>query len=607
MMNSRLTAWLALTALVATGCLGKSSTATGTTTQEVVAPNADTFVTDVAGISRFRGYNEVYDMTYDSCLTRCSDVDNAPEVDSDESSLKVSFVSNAADITQSQLFTLDAQVEMALHIGNISANASMKLANSSSFSRKAVRMLLVAHRKFKVTHNEQVELKPQLGKLLIKTPGMKDADYDKQLIEFMGVCGHVYAKSTLHGAYLFALYEFTSTDQSKLSKLEGKLGLAFKSHFKAASAGVEMSAQNELNQALSDVQWKVDVIAKGFKVNGVSGEAPGKVALQQDGRGGLDLQRIVQFFEAMQDSVGADMTAIQQANDQHAKSVFTLGLTAGDYAARLLDKGFPDAKPSDVTAARTRMSEILTAHEIMLQTYGALATGVASGRDEVKRFLELGEGQEEMQIMKWPGKPYQPAFSLRDEGRGLVDRVEPYDKKLDPRAGAGPATELARRISACWMAGRNGSLATCLPDVSKPAEAATGNTAFVNALKALKDYNDTARPVHLNCGFVNAPTLYTRLGAVAPCGGNSLPTWDEAKSMGLIIYHRAPRNYNGKRSFWLKEVDCKPGFPFTFVEGDDDDLHTWCSQIGRTEPAICIPPNGLFPVSVPKLYPPGEF
>lgn len=574
-------------------------------TQEVVAPNLETFVTDAPGIDKFKGFNEVYDVVHDSCLKRCGDADNAPRTHSDESGLSVSFVSSASEVASSQLFTLDANVEMALYAGNLDVNASMKLANKANFSRKAVRMLLVAHRTFKVTHNEQVQIDPAIinPDLLLRSKAANDADFDKRLMDFIGRCGHVYIKEKQHGAYLFALYEFTSTDESRLTGLEAKLGGAFRSHVGKIGGGVQTTAQTELSQALTNVQWSVQVVARGFKVNGQDGDGQGKVALEQNGQGGLDLQRIVGFFDAMQKSVGDDMTAIQNGNDEHAQSVFPLGLTAGYYPLLLKNV---DAEQVRVT--RVRMSDILDAHDRMLQTYGGLVTGLINGREDVKRFLARpADDQERHQVMKWTGKPHSPAEKLRAQNVGLLDRVEPFGTELDPRAGSGAAANLARRILDCWRWGRSGDLKRCLPDLSKPIEAATQEASFVAALNKLKAYNDSARPVWLNYYWFVPASVVTR--AKANCGtlGGHIPNLDESSSMGLVAWHRVRTSFPGRTSFWLDKSYCD-GWPDSFRFHDGNDAYQiGCARGEWKEPMVCVGRDGLFPATLPKLYPAGGF
>jgi hypothetical protein len=593
---------LVLVALLAgPGCTGEDVSQKD---QEVVAPNLEKFVTDAPGIDKFKGFNEVYDIVQDSCLKRCNDADNAPKTHSDESGLNVSFVSSASEIANSQMFTLDANVEMALYAGNLDVNASMKLANKSNFSRKAVRMLLVAHRWFTVAHNEQMQIDPAIASpdLLRRSKAASDADFDSRLMDFMGRCGHIYIKEKLHGAYLFALYEFTSTDESKLTGLEAKLGGAFRSHVGKIGGGVQTTAQTELSQALTNVQWSVQVVARGFKVNGQEGDGPGKVALEQNGQGGLDLQRIVGFFDAMQKSVGDDMTAIQMGNNDHPQSVFPLGLVAGYYPSLLRDVPL-----SEVNQVRARMSDILNAHDRMLQTYGGLTAGMLNGRDEIARFLALSaDEQARRQVMKWPGKPHTPAEKLRADGAGLLDRVEAFSGPLDPRAGAGAASDLARRILDCWRWGRSGDLKRCLPDPSKPIEAATGEATFVAARAKLEAYNDTARPAFLNWYILTNPAMTRRLANCNYWGGD-LPTYEESKSMGLVAWHRVPQYHTGRTSFWLKSGECD-GWPDSFRYHEANRTYgLGCARGDHKEPVVCVRAAGLFPGSLPKLYPAGGF
>lgn len=587
--------------LAAPGCTGDDA---GQRSQPVVAPNLETFITDAPGINKFKGFNEVYDVALDSCLKRCGDADNAPQVHSDESALQVSFVSSASEVASNQTFTLDANVEMALYAGNLDVNASMKVANKTNFSRKAVRMMLVAHRWFKVTHNEQVSIDPAIASpdLLRRSKAASDADFDNRLIQFIGRCGDMYMKETLHGAYLFALYEFTSTDETKLNGLEAKLGGAFKSHVGKIGGGVQATAQTELNQALTNVQWSVQVVAKGFKINGQDSDGPGKIALEQNGQGGLDLQRVVGFFDAMQKSVGDDMAAIQSGDDTHPRSVFPIGLVAGYYPLLL-----KDVPPDEVIRARSRMSDIMDAHDRMMQTYGRLAAGLVNGRDEVKRFLARPEAEQGMhQVMKWSNKPHNPAHKLRDGGGGLLDRVEPYGTALDPRAGSGVASDFARRILECWRSGRTGELKRCLTDVAKPVEIATGDSAFVAALGKLRAYNDSDRPTWLEYKII---TQGPRTRPAATCGAwgvGHLPNLDESQSMGLVGWHRVPVYHPGRTSFWLDEAQCD-GWPYGFrYHQADRSYSVGCAKGDWKEPVVCIPGN-LFPGTLPQLYPAGGF
>jgi hypothetical protein len=605
-------------ALALVGCVDHPETTT--TTTALVAPTLERFITEAENIGRTNGYNEVYDKGYSSCFKACApDNLNLPDTSDDDTHLRVSFVSSAADIAKSQLFTLDANLEVALLMGNIKANASMRLASQSNFSRKAVRMLLVATRTFKVTRNQTLELDPAVidPALLKRSAATSDADFDNRLRRFMARCGHIYAKEELRGAYLFALYEFTSTDQSKLDKLELALGAAFKSRTGTIEGGVETTAQTQLNQALSEVRWTVDVIAKGFKVNGTDGEAEGKIELKGDGQGGLDLQRIVKFFDAMQKSVGADMQAIVDGNGGHPVSVHTLGLTAGYYP------DLPGVAPGESELATVRMSDIQATHERMLHTYGALAAGVMRARDEIAHFMNEGEHQEERQIMKWPGKPYTPAVQLRsDDKTGLVDRVEVYDRAFSPDNDTGAGAVLVRRILDCWRRGRSGALTYCLPaaaqipdpaaadSMAAAAKAAKDHLSFKGALEALTAFNDTARPTALRCGFVQAPKTFTWAAGKVACGSNRYPTETEAYAMGLIAHYRSARNYNGRTSFWVDDQDCNvaKGWPYSAlrnVSGSATDW--WCADGNWTEPTICVDPGGLFPTSMPKLYPPGNF
>jgi hypothetical protein len=579
------------------------------TVQEVVAPNQETFVTDAPGIDKFKGFNEVYDVVLDSCLRRCNDEDNAPRVHSDESALSISFVSSASDVASNQTFTLDANVEMALYVGNLDVNASMRLANRTNFSRNAVRMLVVAHRWFKVAHNEQVQIDPKIVSpdLLRRSQAASDADFDDRLTQFIGRCGHVYIKEQLQGAYLFALYEFTSTDSSRLSGLEARLGAAFRSHVGRIGGGVQATAQTELNEALRNVQWTVQVAARGFRVNGRDGGGEGRIALEQNGRGGLDLQRIVGFFDAMQTSVGEDMQAIQTGDDTHAQSVFPLGLIAGYYPLLLRD-----VPATEVTRARSRMSDIQDAHDRMMQAYGGLASALIKGRDEVNQFLALSpDVQARHQVMKWSDRPFTPAQKLRDGGAGLLDRVEPFRVSLDPRAGAGAARDFARRILDCWRWGRSGDLGRCLPDVNRPVEAATGHATFVAALNRLSAYNDTARPVWLSYWLRWNPNSYPR-AEVSCDSGYHLPTEVESNAMGLIAWHRIPTFFPGKKSFWLDRVTPECVRQVGAVAESrlwDENGRYWffCAAATRREPTACVDDNGLFPTSVPRLYPTGGF
>src|SRR5262249_1470788 len=163
--------------------------------------------------------------------------------------------------------------------------------------RRAVRMMLVAHRWFKASHDETVQIDSAKVNpdLLLRSKASSAENYDDRLRQFIGRCGSVYAKETLHGAYLFALYEFTSSE-------EGKPGVASKSPVGKSGGGVNAAAETQLTEALSGVQWTVQVVARGFKVSGRDGGGEGQVELAQDGRGGLDLKRIVGFFDAMQKS-----------------------------------------------------------------------------------------------------------------------------------------------------------------------------------------------------------------------------------------------------------------------------------------------------------------
>jgi hypothetical protein len=600
---------LASSALLAAvpGCAGESLSRTD---QEVVAPALETFITEAPGIDKFKGYNEVYDIISDSCLKRCGDADNAPTVDSDESALSVSFVSSAADITRSAMFSLDANVEMALYAGNVDLNASIKVASKTNFSRKAVRMLLVAHRWFKVRYNEQVQIDPSIVSpdLLRRSKASSDADFDTRLMQFIGRCGHTYVNQKLQGAYLFALYEFTSTDQSKLDGLEAKLGGAFRSHVGKIGGGVQAAVQTELNQALNNVSWSVNVVARGFKINGGDGDAQGRIALEQNGQGGLDLQRVVGFFDAMQKSVGDDMQAIQGGDDRHPLSVFPLGLSVGYYPLLLRD-----VPAAEVTQARSRMSDIMSAHDQMMQTYGQLAAGVVAGRDEAKELLAMSvEDQARHQIMKWPGKNWTSSNKLRDNGTGLLDRVAPYETALDPRAGAGPANDLAKRILDCWRWGRSGNLIQCLPDLSKPVEAATSNAAFAAAKAKLQTYNDSDRPTWIWFYWL-APEQVTKRPD-ASCGrfGGHIPSWDESEAMGIAAWHRLPTGFPGRTSFWLDNLDpaCGAGWSYSFRFHNAQQQyagHVGCAKNPHMEPTMCVRPQGLFPAALPKLYPAGGF
>ena len=571
----------------------------GERSQDVVAPTLETFITDAPGIQRFKGFNEVYDTTVASCLKRCSE-DARTNVHSDESGLQVSFVSTASDVASNRTFSLDANVEMALWLGNIEANASMKIASKANFSRRAVRMMLIANRWFKASHDETVEIDSAKvdPDLLLRSKASSAASYDDRLRQFIGRCGSVYTKETLHGAYLFALYEFTSTDESKLTGLEAKLGAAFKSHVGKIGGGVNTSAETELNTALSSVQWTVQVVAKGFKVNGREGGGEGQIALEQDGRAGLDLKRIVGFFDAMQTSVGDDMTAMQRGDDNHPLSVFPLGLVVGYFPLLL-----KNVEAEEVIQARARMSDIMSAHDRMLQTYGRLATGLLNGRDEVKKFLALSEAyQAQHQVMKWPGKTHTPALKLRSGTAGLLDRVEPYARSLDPRSGSGAASELADRVDFCWRRGRSGDLKVCLPDVDKPVDAATGNAAFIAALALLKKYNDSDRPVWMNY-WITSGTIKR---ADADCGNGHLPTDEESSSLGIVAYYRVPVYAPGYRQFWLQPLGADPALPCSYRRWVGDSWEWWKTTHNSVQPRVCV--NGdLFPSTLPQLYPPGGF
>jgi hypothetical protein len=577
-------------------------------TQEVVAPTIETFITDAPGIGKFKGFNEVYDIVQDTCLKRCNDEDNAPMVHSDESALSVQFISTASEIASNQTFTLDANVEMALYAGNVDVNASLKLANKTNFSRKAVRMMLVAHRFFKVAHNETMQIDSSKidPDLLRRSKAASDADFDDRLIQFIGRCGSIYVKEQSEGAYLFALYEFTSEDSSKLTGLEAKLGGAFHSHVGKIGGGVQVGFQAELNQALSSVQWSVQVFAKGFKVNGQDGAGEGKLALEQNGQGGLDLQRIIGFFDAMQQSVGDDMQAIQTGDDRHPLSVFPLGVIAGYYPVLL-----SNVPANEVIQARSRMSDIQDAHDRMMQTYGGLATGLVNGRDEVRAFLARpADEQAKHQVMKWQGKPYTPAEKLRDNGKGLLDRVAPFGTSLDPRGGGGAASAFARRILDCWRWGRSGDLKKCLPDINKPVEAATGHPTFAAALAVLQSYNDTGRPVWLDYWWPTSPNPVKRKDASCAHGGH-LPSVDESTAMGLVAWHRVPTSFPGRTSFWLAAATpgCTGGgWPYEFRYHDGTQAYLYgCANDGHSDIQVCVAGAGLFPATLPRLYPAGGF
>jgi hypothetical protein len=603
MPHNRFTVAAVTAACALTACATEPLT---TEPQEVVAPARTTFYTEADDVARFRGYNEVYDITTNTCLKTCGEADNAPQVDSDESAVSIQFISSASEIARNAMFSLDANIELALHAGNVDVNASMKLASQSKFSTHAVRMLMVAHRTFKVVHNEAVELDP--AKVDVKLLKWSEAggDEDKfadRLTTFIGRCGHVYAKSIRHGAYLFALYEFSSTDASKLQNLEAKLGVAFKSHVGKLGGGVNAAAQTELSEALNGVRWEVKVIAKGFKINNEAGEGEAQIALTNGGAGGIDLQRIIGFFDAMQKSVDLDMKAIQLNSQDHPRSVFPIGLGIGRYADLLT--GVPD---EDKTKANTFMSNIMDAHDQLLQKYGALVTGMMAGHLEVLRFMALGEDQEKYQVMKWGGAiPFAPATKLRDNGNGLADRVGQYVTALDSRSPGSKAEALSKRVQDCWRWGRSGDLKRCLPKYKEVDQAIAADPAFQHAKTQLKSYNDTDRPVQLQYYFPPKFERVKRSDAPGKCGAERMPTLDESNAMGLVAYHRVPRFFGGARSFWVSDDGCMENFPHTFRFFDGEAYSLGCAKSSHKEPTVCVYRAGLFPAPPPKLYPAGGF
>ncbi|TMQ15317.1 MAG: hypothetical protein E6J90_25660 [Deltaproteobacteria bacterium] len=255
------------------------------------------------------------------------------------------------------------------------------------------------------------------------------------------------------------------------------------------------------------------------------------------------------------------------------------------------------------------MSDIQDAHDKMMQAYGGLAAGLVNGRDEVKAFwTRPAADQAVYQIMKWSGKPYTPAQKLRDDGQGLLDRVEPFVTALDSRSGTGAASDYARRILDCWRWGRSGDLKRCLPDISKPIEAATGQPTFVAARTALQSYNDTARPAQLNYWLQNAPNVSKRKNAACIEGGH-LPSLDESRSMGLVAWHRVPLSFPGRTSFWLDVATpgCD-GWPYSFRYHDATHAYlVGCANDKYDDVVTCVSSLGLFPATLPKLYPAGGF
>jgi hypothetical protein len=224
--------------------------------------------------------------------------------------------------------------------------------------------------------------------------------------------------------------------------------------------------------------------------------------------------------------------------------------------------------------------------------------------------MSLGEAQEMHQVMKWPGKPHNPAVKLRANGAGLLDRVQPYQTALDPKVGDSAAQKLAARVIDCWRSGRTGDLKRCLPDWKKGAETAAADPLFVAALAKLRDYNDKDRPAPLNYSFQVGSSPTTRAKAGGLCGADHLPSMDESHSMGLLANHRAPRNFPGRTSFWISEQNahgCTGDLSNIFRYATDADGYAvGCAVRWWKEPVVCVANAGLFP-TLPLLYPAGGF